>query len=484
MTTIQKKISDIPLKSFKKSNGVSNPLENNHSDSSSKMLYDIFSVIIQNIQTTTKDEIFNRTSIDINNDKTFIMREFIKSSIFFIFIILSSVFLFYASSHPEHLRKNTYTYIFVIVVPLLIGLYYTSPLLLPNTGGSSSVLYLGIFMIVLCVSFYYMSSNLSATTEILLNYFGLIIVILIIIIALAISYFIFRNYLRKQTGTLGFIITLIFYIPCLFSDFIQYIKEQLKITPNIIFIMFIIEVILLIIYISAPYFIDYILKKNAVLLMMDPMFLANDKVIATSDTFILSNSSSTVGSPLTTITYRDTNYSISFWLYINPNTSASLGYVKESNIINYAGGKPRMTFVCDGINMLNTATIYLSNSSTNTKFENIDLPLQKWNNIVFNYYNNTADFFLNGVLTRSTQFTDDNIPFTGSDTDTIIVGETNGIVGAICNVNYYAMPLPLRQITDNYNLLLTYNPPVIISSTTNGNTSQFKFGKFDYFAKN
>lgn len=445
-----------------------------------KTLFDIFSVIKRDVYTTTKSAVYTRTAVDLDRDYYFLLSTFMRSSMFFIFIIIAAVFLYYASNDKDALKKNIYIYVIVILFPLLVGLYYTAPIIYSETGGSSTFLYLGLFGIVVCVLIYFLTSHLSETITGLLNALGYITFILIIVIGLAIFYYMFANYLKRQVGVLGFIIRFIFYIPCLVGDILSYIKEQFKITPNIVFIMFFIEVILLIIYCSTPAITDYILKKNATILMMDPIFLANSKVVATSETFILATDKSR--SAIENITYRDSNYSVSFWVYINPSSSANLGYVKESEIFNYAGGKPRMTFVCDGINHVNTATIYLSNNGNeNAKFENIAMPMQKWNYVVFNYYNNTADFLLNGVLTRSMQFTDNNMPLSGSDTDTISVGEKNGIIGAICNVNYYRMPLPLRQITDNYNLLMSYNPPVIMSRL-DGNTNLFKFGKFDYFS--
>ena len=44
--------------------------------------------------------------------------------------------------------------------------------------------------------------------------------------------------------------------------------------------------------------------------------------------------------------------------------------------------------------------------------------------------------------------------------DNITVGQKDGLDGAICNVNYYKMPLSKRNILNEYNLLAYKNPPV------------------------
>lgn len=454
----------------------------------SQRAYDIAKVLYENTQKTIKREVFNRTDVNIDTDTTYILNKFLQSSFFVVFIVLVCVFLYFASTDPQALTKNTYIYVVLIIIPIVAGIYFTYPFFVTDGGGSSSILYLAIFIILLVVFIYYATSGMSSLMSSVLNYLGLIIIISCIIVALGIFFLLFKNSLQKQTGALGFWINVVFYIPCLFNEFVAYMREQFSLTPNSVYISFVVEIVLCSLYLSYPYIIDYVLKKNATILLMSPMFLSSNKIVATSETFILSTTPYTLGlTPNVGIkpTYRDTNYSIAFWVYVNPSTSADLGYVRESDIFNYAGGKPRMTFVCDGVNRLNTVTVYMSNSpnASGAKFENIAIPLQKWNYVVFNYYRGVADFFVNAELIRSVELIGDNMPLSGTESDTIRLGDANGIVGAICNVNYYKMPLPMRQITDNYNLLQNENPP-IITSALGANTAKFSFGKFDYFSSN
>lgn len=93
----------------------------------------------------------------------------------------------------------------------------------------------------------------------------------------------------------------------------------------------------------------------------------------------------------------------------------------------------------------------------------IVIPAQRWNNIVLNYNDDsTVDVFVNGNLERT--FTDTTkIQRTDVKNKTptpIQIGEKNGMYGAICNINYYDSPLAKTQIANQYNLLMSRNPPV------------------------
>jgi len=88
----------------------------------------------------------------------------------------------------------------------------------------------------------------------------------------------------------------------------------------------------------------------------------------------------------------------------------------------------------------------------------LTIPSQKWNHIVFNYYQNTVDLFINGNLERSMNLK--NSPIRMLPTDIISVGELNGVNGAICNIVYYAEPLTKTKISHIYNTNFMKNPPI------------------------
>jgi hypothetical protein len=69
-----------------------------------------------------------------------------------------------------------------------------------------------------------------------------------------------------------------------------------------------------------------------------------------------------------------------------------------------------------------------------------------------------VDLFVNGKLEKTLEFSN-NLPIYSSS-DEIIVGNENGLDGAICNVQYFNVPLTNTDIANLYNLNMLKNPPV------------------------
>ena len=85
------------------------------------------------------------------------------------------------------------------------------------------------------------------------------------------------------------------------------------------------------------------------------------------------------------------------------------------------------------------------------------LNIQKWNNLVLNFYSNgILDIFLNNelILTKS------NILIT-SELDVFKTGKENGISGGVCNVVYFSDTLSKLKIGLFYNNFKNKNPPII-----------------------
>lgn len=175
--------------------------------------------------------------------------------------------------------------------------------------------------------------------------------------------------------------------------------------------------------------------------------------------------------PLYTDYLSDRNaytYSISGWFYLNPqppNTSES--YSTYTNILNY--GKKVCIEYNGKLNSLRvmasaplTKSTQKSTNSVDTNntlievFETKDIIYQKWNNIVVNYDNGTMDVFYNGVLVGTQSGVMPYMSF-----DTIVAGSAGGIMGGICNVNYYRNILPEKTIKLNYKTLRIKQFPYI-----------------------
>jgi len=96
----------------------------------------------------------------------------------------------------------------------------------------------------------------------------LTIVILIIILSIVNSY---TKIGEDETDNeyVDFLKDLIFYIPCLLSDFIEYMKKDIKNTPSTVFILLILLVLVSLIYLGSA----YVTYNNPLLLIDKPRYL-------------------------------------------------------------------------------------------------------------------------------------------------------------------------------------------------------------------
>jgi hypothetical protein len=412
-----------------------------------------------------------------------IAKQLKKTGIFLGFLLFSFFFILYAASDPAALTGKTYIYTIIIILPVLLGLYASTQFTNEGEGGALTKIIMLSIALLLFAAFAYVYSSASSSTITLLNYFLYAIFILMVLVGMALFYFVFSNYLKKQTGTLGYMINLIFYIPCLFGDFVKYMKNQIGITPNVSYVLFVMEIILILMYFYVPILMRTLITKNSNLLLNDPIFLNNEMTVASGEFFQLkpheelaNNSSGTLFSrSIANPTYRNSNYAVSFWVFINPGGSNDERYNTPHNIFNYSSdptyavGKPSVRFQNDGHTHKSKYIVtFTDNSGATVKPYELTLPHQKWHYFAFNYFSGKADLFVNGNLERTFVFEGEfNVPTNGAPSDNITVGQIGGLNGAICNVNYYTELLSKTQIANYYNILMNNNPPITIS-TSNG----------------
>jgi hypothetical protein len=243
-----------------------------------------------------------------------------------------------------------------------------------------------------------------------------------------------------------------------------------------IYVLFIIEVLLILTYLYSKEIINYFITKttkNMVLLEKTEFLdmkstIGNNYDLRIKDPIASNNSGSFKKVDQTqsldninTYSYRK-RYSISMWVYLNNQPPNNMSYSKETEIFNYGNGKPRITYFND-ITTDNTKDkyiFYFTDFNDEKSSVKMTLPGQKWNYIVFNYYSDKVDLFINGNLEKSYVF-NNNMP-TYSASDNITIGAEDGLDGAICNINYFIEPLTKTQITNAYNLLMMKNPPTLV----------------------
>jgi len=392
-----------------------------------------------------------------NNDNKINMEKLKKDLIsnlpIFLFVIFISVVIYYANNDPETLTTNAYKYVLILFIPLLILLWYYM--------SAKSSEYTFISMFVFCIIAFvgvYIWTSMNKSSVYAWSFFSKYLLIpIIVIVGFAIFYKIILEYLNTLTGASRFIVDFIFFIPCLLIDFLEYIKQQFKLTPNIVYILLFIEILSILLFFYLPDVISNAIQKNSKVLQMEPLFLNKETLIGTSSIGLMDKSTLDL-----TETYRR-NYSISFWTIIN--THKPINYDVKHTILKYGHDtttdsyyKPRVSHKFD-----NTGDNFILQLST--KKDNaykISLPSQKWHNFVFNYNNSRVDLFINGKLEKTYEFGVDDINDlpTYSSSDEIKVGSENGLDGAICNVQYYSVPLTNTDIANLYNLYMLKNPPI------------------------
>ena len=391
--------------------------------------------------------------------------------ILYVMVIILPFYLYFLSTGESALTSKQYAYVYFFMY--IMGLFLCVILFLNSERNKK--LYMGIFTMIFLVLaimiYYYTTSNrFLLQYKVYFSVLFQIVSVLIIIVALALTYKIFENNFRNQTGIIGFLIDFIFYLPCLIIEFIQYIGKEINLTPNVVFVLFIIEILLFLAYYYIPTIISNIIHQNEIQILSNAVFLNIETVLADANDL----------KPIITKdpdTYLDIktprlNYTISMWIYLNQQYR-NFTDKNTSNIFSYGSNnnyKPKISYYKNGSSVVssNSKNIYRitfaeteiaqnNSNGQNTSYD-VELTSQKWNNIVVNYNSTYVDLYINGILERTFKF-DYNIPLY-PPTDIVTVGEKNGMDGAICNIRYYTTPLTDYQIVNMYNLFANKNPPI------------------------
>lgn len=379
----------------------------------------------------------------------------IKYGIIYIFIFVVVILLGYAANDPAALTTKLYIYLFGLIIPFII-LYFLLMNKTKNLGSNYKLLVITLCLIFFFTILYYFT-NTNSASFLVASYIINILLFVIIIVGLAIFFYIYSNYLKSLSGWTGFFVYFLFYIPCLLIIFLKYILNEFKMTTNIVFVLFILEIVLILLYFYLPKILNKLSQKDGIVILEDSAFLDKQQILSSSIDLKIPDLEPN-GSQKHI--FRR-NYSISLWVYLNEQSSDYKAYSKETNIFDYGNGKPRITYYNNSYDSKYTDKyIFYFNESHGDKsgFE-ISLPHQKWHNFVFNYRDSMVDLFINGNLEKSYSFTENNNQ-TFFVNDQITIGNTDGLYGAICNIKYYTEPLTQFQIINMYNLLMNKNPPV------------------------
>ena len=182
------------------------------------------------------------------NKYIYILMKYNNYYTFFIYLLIIILSIYY---NPFYIVTN-YTDLFIFIIGLL-GVILTSLGIYLKSGNNDSVAFLikllfFIFFIILFIIIIFSITYILIFSNISLNIFIFILNILILVGALSVTYEFFNKFLKEQVSgylILEFLLNVIFYIPCLFTDIIEYIRYQLKITTKPVWIILGIEILLI-----------------------------------------------------------------------------------------------------------------------------------------------------------------------------------------------------------------------------------------------
>ena len=388
--------------------------------------------------------------------------------IIYVFILIAIVMsgLFLSDIKKSGNSINFLNGLIVIIPFILISI--SSILLRKN---NNLYFYLSFIALLLLFSFsalYVYINSLSNAYKSIINGSFVLLFAVSLLIALAMFYNVFSDRIRRIDDKSGWIANFIFFLPCLLSDFIEYIRKELNLTPSTVYILLFLEAAILAVYYYLPPLFQWPLKSNGKTLLHDSLFFKDPKIVAHYSELPKINKS------LNPTMMQ--NYAISMWIYVNPNSASS----ENKQIFSYGSEdfKPKITYATsdDSINddsykrsKKEKLKMILYGNDSNIDNNNIiyvHVDGQKWNNIVFNYYKHNVDVYINGKMEYSIDYPTNSVRFNNQDKIELGVevdefgNNKYYLNGAICNVVYFTKALTRSQIATQYNLLFMQNPPV------------------------
>lgn len=321
-----------------------------------------------------------------------------------------------------------------------------------------------LFMIILILSIpififillFVTLNNVPSLYNIL--YYVLAIFIILMLLAIIAYIFNINNDSKSSNIYIAFIKNFIFFIPCLLVVLFEKLKNDLQLTPGIVYIMLIIEMILVSLIFILPSIYKYILNLYTNNLINEPIYLNLETelgIYQDADKYKNENNIISIYKNYINIyinknkfenKYKD-KYSLSFYLYIDPK-SINNNIKEEVNILNYSN-LPQIVYNNKKQQIIIYSQIKVNNVTKKVKIAIInDFKYQKWLNFYINYNNNIIDIFLDNKLIESRK----NVAPDYNDT-TIIIGEEKGIYGSIKNVKFGEYNIPYDNLEFINNLV-------------------------------
>lgn len=359
---------------------------------------------------------------------------------FFIYLLIIILSVYFDPFKIVTKHTDIFIFLITLIAVILTSIGLNIKLDKNNTTSFTLKLLFFIFSIFTFIIFLFFITYFLIFSNFSLNIFILILNIFIIIGALAFGYKFFSKFLEDQVSgylILELLLNVIFYIPCLFTDIIDYVRYQLKITTKTVWLILIIEIILISLRILVPYlyglYKKYISPLNKRIIEEGPIYLNNEKMVGVFQNLNDIDSK------------KNYNFAISCRLWINPQpSSTSEAYNKKTSLLNY-GDILNIYHYNNKIQIYAATTDKKKSINSPNKlvkvYEDDNILYQRWNNIVINYFGGTLDVFINNKLVLS-QINITPILFANK----IVCGSKNGINGGIKSLTFYDKPLSKSDI--------------------------------------
>jgi hypothetical protein len=407
--------------------------------------------------------------MDITEKRSF----FVLGISFFIAIIVT---IYATQNIASSITFYAYIYSGFIILTLLTGIFISQQFSVVSKSVTMIMPFIMYTIIVFVIWLYiFIMHHLPLFSR------EVIARIIIIVFLFFNGFAIFYNVLISPLTTKSdFFTQLFFFIPCMITDGLKYLLNDIVSTPYIIFVLIFLELLFVGLYLFLPMLLMSPTLAKRISVLNESVYLDYSTIIANSELFhVLPPNYGTyfaplyswiIGAPDTNITFNK-SYTISFWAYINSNSM-----IGKKTIFNYGNGKPALFFENDD------KTGHFIASFTNVNSEQHTLlfkhSLQKWNYFVYTFINGTCEFFVNGELLFVAQLGKDQPTY--HESDVMSIGDEHGLYGSVCNVSYFMNPISKSNIITTYNLLSMNNPPIFLTGLTDNNITTW----YDYFNLN
>jgi hypothetical protein len=297
------------------------------------------------------------------------------------------------------------------------------------------------------------------------------------------------------------VVNLIFYIPCLLYNIVEWIFAKFGITiPTIdellsgakstnigsrrdIIILVVIILLNALYFVIGPYGINKLAKQGGNVIVLQPVPLSQPAMLGSYmklNGIDPEDGKKPVAQQAGLINYT---YAISFWVYFNSNQGTNID--KHYTVLNF-GEMPHIKWNPKRGEL--TVTIKSKPDTTENDilypeelddvkdiiiYKTTNFKLQNWNNIVVNYTRGTFDLFINSKLMKSKS---DVVPII--EHSALNIGSPN-LGGSICNLIYFNFSLTLTKIHYLYNLVKNSDPPIPLN-TSIGSTEKAIYNAMDH----